>query len=238
MAQAATAIAQDGERQMQNLVIKAPNLQIVEFEVRGTAPYVQQRFWKKADIMKGQQEGSTKQSKSRKARPPREFEKEYEQAKHVSKDGWYGIPAPGFRNALISACRVAGFVMTRAKLSVFIVPDGFDREDGTPLVRIIQGDPHQDIGYVRNRDGSVDLRARAMFDEWKALVRVRYDGDQFNAVDVANLMERAGMQVGIGEGRPDSPDSAGVGWGTFTTGRDNNNGQRQSRTRSNSIKTR
>lgn len=220
MAQAATAIATNGERSIQNLVIKAPNLQIVEFEVRGTAPYVQHRFWKKAQIMATQQEGSTKQSKSRKARPPRDFDNEYEQAKHVSTEGWYGIPAPAFRNALIDACRVAGFVMTRAKLSVFILPDGFDREDGTPLVKITEGEPRQDIAAVRNADGSVDLRARAMFATWKAVVRVRYDGDQFNAVDVANLMERAGMQVGIGEGRPNSPDSAGVGWGTFTTGRE------------------
>ena len=33
--------------------------------------------------------------------------------------------------------------------------------------------------------------------------------------DVTNLMQRVGMQVGIGEGRPDSRDSAGLGWGTF-----------------------
>ena len=218
MAQAAKAV--EVQRSAQTLVIKAPNLQIVEFEVSGTAPYVQHRFWKKAELMASHQEGSTKQSKSRKARAPRDFDHEYEQAKHISEEGWHGIPAPAFRNALISACRVAGFVMTRAKLSVFVLPDGFDREDGTPLVKITEGEPRQNIGYVRNDNGGVDLRARAMFDKWKALVRIRYDGDQFNAVDVANLMERAGMQVGVGEGRPDSPDSAGLGWGTFTTGRE------------------
>jgi hypothetical protein len=30
-----------------------------------------------------------------------------------------------------------------------------------------------------------------------------------------NLMLRAGQQVGIGEGRPDSPNSNGLGWGRF-----------------------
>lgn len=203
----------------QELVIKAPNLQIVQFDVRGTAPYVSHRFWKKAEMMATQEAGSTTQSKSRKARAPRDFKKDYEQSLHVSTEGWPGIPAPAFRNALISSCRVAGFVMTRAKLSVFVLPDGFDRDDGTPLVRI-QGNHKMHTGYARNSDGSVDIRSRAMFPEWKCVVRVRYDGDQFTATDVANLMERAGMQVGVGEGRPDSPKSAGMGWGTFSTGKE------------------
>jgi len=29
------------------------------------------------------------------------------------------------------------------------------------------------------------------------------------------LLARVGMQVGIGEGRPDSKNSAGMGWGLF-----------------------
>lgn len=198
------------------LVIKAPNLQIVEFQVRGTAPYVQHRFAKKAQMMATQEAGSTTQSRSRKARAPRDFQADYVQSLHVSTEGWYGIPAPAFRNALISSCRVAGFVMTRAKLSVFVLPDGFDREDGTPLVKII-GNPQQHVGMARNSDGSTDLRSRAMFTVWGCTLRVRYDGDQFTSVDVANLVERAGMQVGVGEGRPDSPKSCGMGWGTFTT---------------------
>ena len=44
---------------------------------------------------------------------------------------------------------------------------------------------------------------------------MRYDADQFTAVDIANLMMRVGVQVGIGEGRPDSKTSTGMGWGTF-----------------------
>jgi len=33
--------------------------------------------------------------------------------------------------------------------------------------------------------------------------------------DVVNLIARVGMQVGIGEGRPDSKASAGLGFGLF-----------------------
>jgi hypothetical protein len=213
MAKSALALAQPTQTQV---IIRAPNLQVVEFQVRGTAPYVQHRFWKKAQMMETQEAGSTNQSKSRKARAPRDFNNDYEQSKHISTEGWCGIPAPAFRNAMISSCRVAGFVMTRAKLSVFVVPDGFDRDDGTPLVKII-GEPQMHTGYAKNSDGSVDIRARAMFPNWKCILRVRYDADQFTATDVTNLVERAGLQVGVGEGRPDSPKGAGMGWGTWTT---------------------
>jgi len=55
-----------------------------------------------------------------------------------------------------------------------------------------------------------------MWDEgWEAQVRVRYDADQFTLEDLANLLARVGVQVGLGEGRPDSKSSAGMGWGTF-----------------------
>lgn len=212
------------------VVIKEPNLQIVQFDVRGTAPYLQQRFWKKAEMMATQEAGSTNQSKSRKARPPRDFEKDYQQSMHFSTDGWVGIPAPAFRNAMISACRVAGYAMTRAKLSVFVLPDGFDRDEGTPLIRIV-GKPQKHIAPARNDNGGMDLRSRALFPTWGCTVRVRYDGDQFTATDVTNLMERAGMQVGIGEGRHDSRDSAGLGFGTFTTSKENSNGNRKRKKR-------
>ena len=69
---------------------------------------------------------------------------------------------------------------------------------------------------VRNESGVCDLRPRPMWRKgWEAVVRVRFDGDQFTLIDVANLLLRAGMQVGIGEGRPDSRNSCGMGWGLF-----------------------
>jgi hypothetical protein len=54
-----------------------------------------------------------------------------------------------------------------------------------------------------------------MWRELAAVLNIRYDADQFSATDVMNLIARVGMQVGIGEGRPDSKQSAGMGFGTF-----------------------
>jgi len=195
------------------LVIRAPDIRIVEFNIVGTAPFVSHRFYKKGEIMAKQQLGS--QAGKNKTRKARDFEKDCEDSKHVSEEGWCGIPASAFRCAMISACRLVGFKMTIAKMSVFVVADGISRDDGLPLVRIY-GEPEMNTAYVRNETGVVDIRARPMWREWSCKLRVSFDADQFSESDVANLLLRAGAQCGCGEGRPDSKKSAGMGWGTFT----------------------
>jgi hypothetical protein len=87
--------------------------------------------------------------------------------------------------------------------------------DGTPLVRLDAPAPEMNVSPVRNATGVMDLRARPMWKEWGATVRVRYDSDQFTSQDVFNLLLRVGVQVGIGEGRADSRESAGVDLGFF-----------------------
>jgi len=213
----ATKAADDGSKKDKHVAISAPNLQTAEFRLIGVAPYVQNKFSAKArEQMKSKQEAGPQANKGRK-REAKDFKLCYEQAQHVSREGWHGIPAGSFRNAMISACRMVGFKMTHAKLSVFVEADGFDADDGTPLVRITKGKPHYHEMPVRNESGVCDIRARPMWDEgWEAKLRVRFDGDQFSVTDVANLLLRAGMQVGIGEGRPDSKASAGMGLGIFT----------------------
>jgi len=198
----------------QTVAIKPANIQQAEFRIMGTAPYVQARFSGKAmqQMMSKMAAGSTA-GKSR-AKPARDFNDDYRQAMHVSTAGWHGIPAGAFRQAMISACRLVGFKMTLAKLSVFIHADGFDKIDGIPLVKL-DGEPERIDMAVRNATGVADIRVRPMWREWSANVRVKYDADQFTLEDVSNLMQRVGLQVGIGEGRPDSRESSGLGWGTF-----------------------
>lgn len=199
------------------LTIEPPKFKTATFHIVGTAPYVQHKFSAKAKaIMRAAQEaGST--GKKGKKREGKDFKQNYKEALHVSEEGWYGIPAPAFRAAMISACRVVGFQMTKAKLSVFVEADGFDAEDSTPLVRITKGEPAYFESLVRNETGVADIRARPKWAAgWEAKVRVTYDGDQFTDADTYNLLMRCGLQVGIGEGRPDSKRSTGMGWGTFT----------------------
>lgn len=196
------------------VVIAAPNLHTGEFGIYGTAPYVQHKFGAKARRQMLQNQMQTKAT-SKKKKEPRDPEEDYREAQHVTANGKHGIPAPAFRAAMISACRVAGFQMTKAKLSVFIIADDIDVDDGTPLV-LITGKPEMHEGAVRLESGVASVAFRPMWRTWSAKLKVQWDGDQFSKEDITNLLERAGQQVGIGEGRPDSKKSHGMGWGTFT----------------------
>lgn len=194
------------------VAIRPPKFERAVFKIKGVTPFVQSRFANRQGVMDKMAEGGT--AKGKKVRNARDFDDDYKKAMYISTDGWNGIHAASFRNAMISACRLVGFRMTLAKLSVFVEADGFSKEEGTPLVKII-GKPERMDAAVRNATGVMDIRSRPMWREWSAQVRVRFDADQFTLQDVTNLMSRVGMQVGIGEGRPDSRESAGMGWGLF-----------------------
>lgn len=208
-----------GKALEQHLAISAPNIEVAAFKIVGTAPYVQAKFSQKAKAMMHETQAAGSTAKKGKKKDPKDFQAAYQGAMHRGPKGEYGIPAGAFRNAMISACRMAGFQMTRAKLSVFVEADFYDADEGTPLVRLT-GEPEYSEMAVRNDSGVADLRARPMWREWSATVTVRYDADQFTRIDVANLLARVGMQVGIGEGRPDSKNSAGMGWGLFRFARE------------------
>lgn len=207
----------DPKVEIKGLTITAPNMAVIPVLIRGTAPLVINRFPRKAKDMMMAAQAAGPQAKKGRKRDPKDFGQCYEEAKHVSADGrWCGIAAPAFRNAMVDACRLCGFKMTHAKLGVFIIADGWDREDGMPLVRITRGEPKRIDSPVRNESGVADIRARPMWEPgWEAVVRVRFDADMFSPADVINLMARAGQQVGVGEGRPNSTNSTGIGWGTF-----------------------
>jgi hypothetical protein len=171
-----------------------------------------ERFSKKAELMAKMAEG--KSAGSKKVRDARDYDREAEEARYRSAENWEGMNAAAFRAAMISACRLVGFKMTLAKLSTFIEADGYDKNDGVPLVRIY-GESQVYTAHTRNATGVVDVRSRPMYRNWAARLRVRYDMDQFKMADVLNLVSRCGMQVGIGAGRPDSKASAGCGFGLF-----------------------
>jgi len=214
-------------KKQEKIEISAPKIQTAEFVIRGTAPYVQNKFSAKAreQMRETQEAGPT--AKKGKQKTAKDFEAMYKEALHVSKQGWYGIPATGFKAALVSACTMVGFKKTYAKKSFFVLMDGFDRDDGTPLVKITKGKPYHVEHLVRVGQGKADIHARAMWDiGWEATVRIEFDVDQFTIKDIANLLMRAGIQVGIGEGRPDSRNSVGMDWGTFELKGEKNAGRK------------
>jgi hypothetical protein len=195
--------------------IKAPHLETAVFEIVGNAPLVVHRFSAKAKaaMLAKMEAGST--AKKGKAREKFDVQAAFDGARYRAKAGWDGFNASAIRAAMISACRLVNFKMTLAKMSVFVVADGWDAtEPQIPLVRII-GKPRVLESVARVETGQCYVTVRPCFDEWSAKVTIRFDADQFTLQDVTNLLSRVGQQVGICEGRPDSKNSPGMGWGTF-----------------------
>lgn len=208
--------------------IKAPNFQVATFEIEGTAPLVIHRFSAKVkNEMKTKME-TGKAASSKKNRDAKNTDDLYQEAKYVANEGWEGFHAAAMRNALISACRLVGFKMTLAKMSIFVLEDGWDKtEPQIPLIRIIGNSVKQE-DMARVETGQPYVCVRAAYHKWKAKIRLRWDADQFTVTDVSNLLTRVGMQVGLCEGRPDSKNSAGMGWGLFVVG-----GSKDEKTKSN-----
>jgi hypothetical protein len=206
------------------VTITSPNFKTVEIIIHGTAPYVQNAFSKKAQEMIREKQAAGSTATKGKKREAKDFAAAFKASQHVATAGWHGIPASALRNALVDSCVLVGYHKTKAKKAIFISADGFDLVEGTPLIRLyndVKGKkltdakPHHIEHRVKLPNGQPDIRVRAMFDQWRATVRVRFDADMFTPTDIANLMMRAGLQVGIGEGRADSPNSCGMGWGHF-----------------------
>jgi hypothetical protein len=210
-----TQTQKEGQMAQATVQIKAPNIQTAVFEVVGNAPLVVHRFSHK--VQQGMLEKMAAGSTARKGtkREAVDTDDMFNESRYYSKDGWDGFNASAVRNSLISACRLVGFKMTIAKLSVFVIPDGWDElEPQIPLIRIY-GKARKLEMRARVETGQAYMTIRPCYDNWSAKVKVSFDADQFTLADVSNLLSRVGKQVGWCEGRPDSKNSAGMGWGTF-----------------------
>jgi len=196
--------------------ISAPNFGTAVFKIIGTAPLVIHRFSKKIadDFGRGMEAPNAKKGAKTK-REPVKLEDIYNEGRYISDEGWDGFNASAIRSGMISVCRLVNYKMTLAKMSVFVVQDGWDKiEPQIPLVRIY-GNPvmQKDIGRVAT--GNSYLIVRPAYHNWHAEIKIRWDNDQFTIDNITNLLNRVGQQCGIGEGRPDSKKSCGMGWGTF-----------------------
>src|ERR1035437_740632 len=200
---------------VKTVTIRPPNIQVAKFKIIGTAPLVIHRFSVKLKQQLLDKHEQGKSASSKKTRTAQDSNKKFEDARYISKEGWDGFHAAAIRNALISACRLVNFKMTLAKMSLFVLADGWDTtEPQIPLVRI-HGTAKRQDDPARVETGQPYITTRAAYYDWSAIVRIRYDADQYSLDDVTNLLSRVGAQVGICEGRPDSKNSAGMGWGLF-----------------------
>lgn len=181
------------------LTVRDLNLVVKEFHIRGTAPFVPRmmKFWYHPPVPEtwvGSKEPELLSDSE-----------QYKRAKLTAKGRWHGIETRCFRSALIMACRIAGFHVTRAKISLFVVAAGVDTFDDSPIVKITKGKPQMEKLQIRRvaKGPVVDEVIVAKWNKgWEAKVRIQFDADQFTLKEVTDLMKQAGKQVGVGTGCP------------------------------------
>lgn len=201
-------------KQVVKVEILPPNFKSITLRIVGTTSLMMHKFSEK--MRKQIEEKQTSKDQTKRKREPKDYAAEYNAARYISTASWDGIPCNMIRGAMIAACRtISGLPMTKAKGAFFIKSHGRDRTDGTPLIKI-EGKPKHDTRPVRLESGVADLRNRPRYDDWAAEISIDFDADMLSANDVANLLARAGAQVGIGEMRPQAPNSFGGDFGTFT----------------------
>lgn len=200
----------------QSVAVPAPRFGRAKFTIVGIGgPLVIHRFSAKTKIQMKQKMETGKAASSKKNREAKSTDDLFHESRYISKEGWDGFHAAAVRNAMISACRLVNFKMTLAKLSIFVEADGFDSADSqVPLIRI-KGKAVKQEDMARVETGQPYVTVRAAYHNWSADVHLRWDEDQFTLTDITNLLSRVGLQVGLCEGRPDSPKSCGMGWGLF-----------------------
>lgn len=193
--------------------IRPLQLVTLDIAVRGLTPLLINPWSEKAKEMLriGQGIGVEPGAPKRK-REPKDPQSEYESRLNAYRlpNGTNGFPAVAFKGAMVDAARfTAGLTMTEAR-SLFYVTGTEDVELVT-----INGEPKMHEGFPKNETGVVDIRYRPIFAEWGTVLRVRFDTELISDVSVVNLLNRAGIAVGVGEWRPMSKKAKTGQYGMF-----------------------
>lgn len=189
------------------IIIPAPNIDVLSIPIVGTSPLVVHSWSQKAK----QKMLDDQMGKPKIGREPRNPDQDYLDSRYINEDGgWDGVPAVAFKAAMVGATRVLeskSLPMTLAKRLFFVEADGYNIGNTSGLVRIY-GEPVMREDTVRLQSGVADLRYRAQYYPWRAVLRVRYVANVISAEQVANLVQLAGITDGVCEWRPSSPKSA------------------------------
>ncbi len=173
----------------------------ITLAIEGETPLIVHNWDKKAkEMMLAKQQGKAVPKKA--AKDP---EADYEASRYKLPDGSDGFPASGFKAAIVGAGRMfENLPMTKLKVAI--------RVNGEYVK--INGEPHMREDMVRLETGVADIRYRACFDTWSAVLDITYNAGAVSKEQLVNLVNAAGFG-GVGEWRPSAPKSASGSYGTF-----------------------
>lgn len=184
-------------------------LKVVRIPIRSCAPLIVNRFDDKTkrEIAESAP-GKLKQGKGKKAvETP---EEQYENSIYYLSDGSRtGFPAVGFKDAMVRVGKeLFGMPMVSLRGYFHVLPD----DPGTGLVEI-HGEHRmrEDMVRVGGINKVASPRYRACYNDWSAVVTIRYIADVISETQLFGLLNAAGFSCGIGEWRPEKSNSGSFG---------------------------
>lgn len=186
--------------------LKKVEREIAEVEIVGTQPLIVHAWSHKAkEMMLSAQQGK------KTAKTPKDPESDFEASRYLFADGGDGFPVMAFKSATVKGgARAFGksVKMTELRQGLTFLSDGLGT-DGLQLSRLTCSDPVMREDMVRVGMGTADIRYRAMFEEWKVLLRIQYMPHLIDMTSVIALVD-AGGGNGVGEWRPEKSGSFGT----------------------------
>ena len=180
--------------------------EVAEIEIRGTAPLIVHRWSEKARQMMLDAQQGRKSPKE-----PKDPQADFESSMYRFEDGGHGFPIMAFKSATVKGgARVFGKAvkMTELRQVFTFLADGVG-VDGTQLARIIAPDPFMREDMVRVGMGTADIRYRAEYRDWSALLRIEFVPSVIDLSSVVALVDAGGTN-GVGEWRPEKSGSFGT----------------------------
>ncbi|MFY0400783.1 hypothetical protein [Brevundimonas naejangsanensis] len=116
-------------------------------------------------------------------------------------NGRFGFPTVAFKSAAITAVTsTGGMTKVMARQCFHILGE---------YVEILGPPPSMREDMVRIAMGTADIRHRAEFETWGAILRVQHNANVLSAEQVISLFEAGGFGVGIGDWRPEKDGVSG-----------------------------
>jgi len=137
----------------------------------------------------------------------RDPQREYEESLYPIPGGGFGFPAVAIKQAMASSVG-KDYGIPQRKVYQYVHIYGV--EGALDLVRL-RGLPKMHEAIVRQGRAPAP-RFRACFHEWSIDLEMEYDTKTFDAETIVNMLARAGLYVGIGDGRP---EKKGHNYGRF-----------------------
>lgn len=117
------------------------------------------------------------------------------------EQGRFGFPSVAFKACAITAVTSIGTMTKVAARQCFHIQGEF--------VEILGPAPSMREDMVRVGMGTADIRHRAEFDTWGAVLTVQYNANMLSDEQIVSLFETGGFGVGIGDWRPEKDGMSG-----------------------------